>query len=514
MLWNTAIGLTLVNTCLVSGGAALVAVGFGWLLAVLVTCLKIPFGRTLTLCMLGMSLVPIYVHATAWSAGFGVQGWLRLSQVAAAISPARAMMSVIWVHGITAAPLCFMLGKVGLARAMNSSARQAILEFGAGYAIRNVLLWNALPWVAASFLWTVATTANDMVVTNLYQVPTLAEAMYQQVQFNEIRASSIVANCLFAFTIGVFSAVGFNSLANDLGTEEQHNASIWNALRFSNSVRAFGACIAFGIVFLVAIFPLLNLGIRAGWKTHVIDGRLVSNWSWKDAAQALIQLGGFQTEIAWSFQVATCASLLAITISGLLIWGMHSLFRLQRPEQFNATSNQVNAFAIGCMVFLLALPGPLVNLLVLRLLSISNSAWLAYISDRTLVGPVIALQFRCLPIAFGILWLTKERFYRRHKMELQLDAGQSLLIRAWIWGFGMKVPIVFALSIAFVIAFADLATYLLVLPAGVTTVAMRMFDLLHYGVKNQEAALALILFIMSFFVIGFLLLVESQARRT
>jgi ABC-type Fe3+ transport system permease subunit len=43
------------------------------------------------------------------------------------------------------------------------------------------------------------------------------------------------------------------------------------------------------------------------------------------------------------------------------------------------------------------------------------------------------------------------------------------------------------------IAFGDLASYLLVQPPGVTTVAMRMFELLHYGIRNREASLALLL---------------------
>jgi ABC-type Fe3+ transport system permease subunit len=65
----------------------------------------------------------------------------------------------------------------------------------------------------------------------------------------------------------------------------------------------------------------------------------------------------------------------------------------------------------------------------------------------------------------------------RYRVELQY-------VRGSIWT---------ALWLAFLIAFGDLASYLLLQPPGVTTVAMRLFDLLHYGIRNREASLALVL---------------------
>ena len=49
----------------------------------------------------------------------------------------------------------------------------------------------------------------------------------------------------------------------------------------------------------------------------------------------------------------------------------------------------------------------------------------------------------------------------------------------------------------FFVSFANLESYLLVLPPSVTPVSMRMFELLHYGVQNKDAGLAMVLILVS-----------------
>ena len=77
------------------------------------------------------------------------------------------------------------------------------MDFGSRYAVARVLLPKLGPWIAASFFISVALIGNDMVVTNLFQVPTLTESLYQQVQFNEIRIWSVLASCSFVFVLGI-----------------------------------------------------------------------------------------------------------------------------------------------------------------------------------------------------------------------------------------------------------------------------------------------------------------------
>jgi len=146
---------------------------------------------------------------------------------------------------------------------------------------------------------------------------------------------------------------------------------------------------------------------------------------------------------------------------------------------------------IGAMGIMMAMPGPIVNLLVLQFLDRSEPKWFAFLADRTLLGPILALQSRCLPVVFGMSWIARERFANLNRESLQLDRGLSFRKKLWIEMRGLLKPITTAFLVSVFVAFGDQASYLLVQPPGVTSVAMRMFDLLHYGIKNREAGLAL-----------------------
>ena len=481
MLWNASLTGSLVNSVLVCFGAAGLAVTVGLSMALLTTCFRVPLRHILSLCMLSLILVPVYVQATAWSAGFGVQGWFRLSQVAAAISPVRAIASVVWIHGTASAPFCFLLCWLGLSRAMDFNTRQALLDFGPWVAATRVVVPKAWPWIAASGLWTVAMTGNDMVVTNLFQVPTVTESVYQQVQFNELRGWSIGLACSFACLIGGLTVLGYLQFEHRLGSEEDkvQQPSHFQAFALRGFARWLGTLLAWLVVALIVFLPVANLIIKAGWQARMEDEVVSRTWSIWTMIQSVAQSRTFAREFAWSIQLSTFSTIIALILACLFVWACRGRWK--------------NAMIVGGMGFLLALPGPIVNLLVIQLLNRSEWSWLQFLADRTLIGPILAMQCRCLPVALGIVWIAKMRFDRRNTTNLQMDQGLPWMVRIWICAKAMAAPFLVASVVSFFVAFADLSSYLLVQPPGVTTVAMRMFDLLHYGTKNQESGLALVL---------------------
>lgn len=481
MLWNASLIGTLINSVLVCFGAAGLAVAIGLCMALLTTCFRVPLRHLLSMCMLSLILVPVYVQATAWSAGFGVQGWFRLSQVAAAISPSRAIASVVWIHGTASAPFCFLLCVLGLSRAMDFNTRQALLDFGPWYAATRVVVPRAWPWIAASGLWTVAMTGNDMVVTNLFQVPTVTESVYQQVQFNQLRLWSIVLACSFACLVGGLTVCGYLQFEHRLGSEEGKNQqpSNFQAFAFRGFARGLGSLLALVLVAIVVLLPVANLIVQAGWLVRMEDGVASRKWSLWTMIESVSLVKSFASEFAWSIQLSAFSTCLALILAYPLVLACRGRWK--------------NAMMVGGMGFLLALPGPIVNLLVIQLLNRSESNWGQFVADRSLIGPILAMQCRCLPVAFGIVWIAKKRFDHRNRTNLQMDQGLPRMVRIWISAKAMAAPVLVASVVSFFVAFADLSSYLLVQPPGVTTIAMRMFDLLHYGTKNQESGLALVL---------------------
>ncbi len=433
--------------------------------------------------VMSLILIPIYVQATAWSAGFGAQGWFRLSQVSAAITPSTAIASVIWIHGIAAVPVCFLLCAMGLKRSFDSNTRQSLLDFGPWYATFRFLVPKLWPWIAAGAIWTIAMTGNDMVVTNLFQVPTLTETVYQQVQFNELNSSSIGMAYSFAMAIGLLVLTMVWLLQTRMGGEKTGPPAPadFQAFELRGVQRWIGALFGWTIVWMVVLIPITNLIVKAGWIATMDNGEIRRSWSAVVLIQSIVQSGTFMNEISWSIQLSLVSSALALVLGIVLAACVRSRWS--------------NWLAIGLMAFLLALPGPIINLIVIGIFDRSEPEWIGYLADRTLCGPILALQSRCLPIVFGVLWLARNRYKEHHERSLQLDMGLPYLTRIWIFFKAMGSPLAVALVVAFFVAFSDLASYLLVQPPQVTTVAMRMFDLLHYGIKNRESGLALTLVI-------------------
>ncbi len=471
-----------VNTLVVCSGTGLLASLLGLTLALLTTCLRVPLHRWMSSIVLSLVFVPIYVQATAWSAGFGVTGWFRLSQVAAAMSPTTALASVVWIQSMAMVPVCFLLCQLGIRRSFDANIRQALLDFGPGWTIIHVLLPKLWPWIAAGALWSVAMTGNDMVVTNLFQVPTITETVYQQVQFNELDPASIAWACSFALLIGLLLWSLICLLQSRLGHEsssETSSAVSMDAFELKGMARVVSAAIGWIVVSMVAFVPLANLIVKAGWVASMDEGQLRRSWSPLVLVHSISQARTFSGEIGWSLEISLLSTGLALALgSGLLCC---------------ARAKWSAWLATGMMVCLLAIPGPIVNLFVIWLFDRREPQWIGFLADRTLCGPVLALQSRCLPIVFGILWLAMQRFEKQNEALLLLDRSLPLASRVWIRLTALRSPIFIAAVVSFFIAFADLSSYLLVQPPQVTTVAMRMFDLLHYGIKNRESGLALAL---------------------
>ena len=384
---------------------------------------------------------------------------------------------------MAATPVCFLLCAIGLKRSFDANSRQALLDYGPGVAIVYFVIPNLWPWIAACAIWSVAMTGNDMVVTNLFQVPTITETVYQQVQFNDLNKQLIWQSCSFAVFIGMLVLALVGLLQSRMGHEstEHDSQSVYQAFEMQGVVRWLGMMLGWTIVSMVVLIPLANLIVKAGWVATMDSDEIRRRWSPLVMIQSVVQSTSFANEIGWSLQLSLYASGLSFVLGVLLV---------------GCTRGRWSSWvSIGSMAFLLALPGPIVNLIVISVFDRREPQWIGLLADRTLCGPILALQSRCLPIVFGVLWLAKERFKKNNAGLLQMDKGLPYTTRIWILTQALRQPIAVALVIAFSVSFADLSSYLLVQPPQVTTVAMRMFDLLHYGIKNRESGLALTLVI-------------------
>jgi ABC-type spermidine/putrescine transport system permease subunit II len=175
--WDVSVGQATLLTFLVGLSVGTLATLLALLVSLGAFWFRIAGWRLAVGLISSFLLVPVYVQATAWSAGFGSNGWLRLSQVDAAKSPWMGVASVVWIHACAALPYCFWIISLGLRRIHDARVDQALVEFGPSFALRRQVLPKLVPWLLGAFLWAFACVQYDMVVTNLFQTPTLCESV-------------------------------------------------------------------------------------------------------------------------------------------------------------------------------------------------------------------------------------------------------------------------------------------------------------------------------------------------
>lgn len=479
MQWDVSIELAALLTLLIGACVGAFATLMAVVLSLSVFWFKIYGWKLAVAVVSSFLLVPIYVQATAWSAGFGTNGWLRLSQVDASKNAWMGIASVVWIHACAAIPFCFWIVSLGLRKANRSAVDQALVEVGPWHALTRMVLPRLRVPMAGSFLWAFASVQVDMVVTNLFQVPTLCESVYQQVQFGKLRSAPIIAAWAFAILCGLaIGFLGYWAGALPVRRNSKETGSMTSPV-LSWPYRLILSSGCWTILMVCCVTPWMSLLTRMGFHTNLVQGARVRTWGFSESLSALWHVQDFASEFGWSVQLSLWAVSLSLLLTGILIWLVP---RFVHP---------ILVFGLlGCMI---TTPGPLINLMVGQLLNHWLPSPLGFLSDRTLLGPILAIQFRVLPVVWGLLWLLQQQYSERYGELLRLEHNLPWQARWYLWIRYSQWGWIIAMMIGFSVAFGDLASYLLVQPPGVTTIAMRMFDLLHYGTKNREAGLAVAL---------------------
>jgi iron(III) transport system permease protein len=147
----------------------------------------------------------------------------------------------------------------------------------------------------------------------------------------------------------------------------------------------------------------------------------------------------------------------------------------------------------------MAVPAPLWGVWTIALLNHpADSAFapLTTLYDRTLLAPVLVQAVRALPLVALWLW-SQLTSVPQDLLDAARTEGAGRLAQLWRIALPLRWPgVLAAAGIALVLALSELSATLLVVPPGVTTISVRIFQLLHYGVDDRVAALALSVFVL------------------
>src|SRR5262249_31914779 len=147
-----------------------VSIPIGAVLAFLLVRTDLP-GRCLFACLLGgMLLMPLYLQAASWQAGFGLDGWYSLSSGGQAWL--MGWRGALWVHILASLPWVTLIIGLGLRFAEPELEEQVLLDGTVLQVLLGVTFPRAALSLVAAILWVSVWTAGEMTVTDLFQVRT------------------------------------------------------------------------------------------------------------------------------------------------------------------------------------------------------------------------------------------------------------------------------------------------------------------------------------------------------
>jgi iron(III) transport system permease protein len=361
----------------------------------------------------------------------------------------------------------------------------ARLDGSTAQVFLRVTLRRCLPGLSVAALWVALTTAGEMTVTDLFGIRTFAEELYTGFAWYEHRhdipgwqSAVFLSGCLAGLTVMVVGAVmeGAEQLPRRTGPQFRFGQGRWLL-----------AALTWGVLLLVIGVPVANLVYKAGVRVEQVGLDRIRYWSWDQFAQYVIPQPGayrltalwrYQQEFAWTLTIAACTATVVLVAS--------------LPVAWLAGRRSFAALPAALMVALgMAFSGPLVALGIVWLRTSSSSRFAQWLFDETVFAPVLATSCRALPLAVLICWVAVITLNRRVLEAATLDGAGS--VRRFLTVVIPQRRRAFGLAwvVAFAVAYGDLSSSILVVPPGIMTLPMRVFDQLHAGVDDRVAAICL-----------------------
>lgn len=443
-------------------------------LAFAITRARIPFRGLATSLVAGLLFVPLYLQASAWQSVWGAQGWFTLFFGQPALS---GWPAVIWIHSAAAIPWVVLITGFGFARVEAELEEDALLDASPGRVFFSVTLRRSWTAIGAAALWVAAGAAGEMTVTNLYQVPTLAEVSYLQYAGSAESEEATQRLLLGTTGLAICMAISLGLFLARMNFDRHTSTRLDWEFPLSGARRWLNAFDWIVLAGLIAV-PLAGLIHKAGIVVTPTNAGWSRTWSAKSAiAMVSSSPGRFSREIEWSLLIGVVTATIATFVALLLaIASRKSLGRW---------------ITLSTLCFALVIPGPLIGVALIQLFHLFDSQLIAFLYDRSITAPVLAQLVKALPLATLVLWPAVTNVPRELLESAAVDgAGRIGLFWHVIWPL-VRRSVVVAWLVALAVSLGDLAASILVMPPGVETLAIHIFGLIHYGVDDRVAGITL-----------------------
>jgi iron(III) transport system permease protein len=453
----------------------------GVIAAVLLERTDLPGRRCFSLLLLASLFVPLPLFTSAW------QVILAASWSAQPVwTPwVRGMVSASCIHALAGLPWVVLLTAWGLRGVERDLEEDARLLLGPIGVLWHVSLRRCAASIAAGALCLGLQTLNEITVTDVMQVQTLAEGVYTQFVFDPDMVSEPLARAMAASLGQVVLAVALVLLLARYAERVVPMSGI--QLRSVTLVklgrwRWLLALFVGGLLGMLTAVPVVGLFWRAGltglppaWSAHALVQQMAHTIA-ADGDKVLVSLA-----------VACVAGLCCASLALAACWLARESIWFRR-------------LLLVLMATAWAMPGPVVGLGLKKLFRalLQLSGWSAPLTSVLWYGPsylplVWIYLLRFLPLAVAFLWplvrLMPRELFEAGRLE---GAGprQELfrIVTPIIWPACLRA----ALGVA-VLSLGEVSAGKLVSTPGAESYAEMVFTQMHYGVTAGLAAQCLLL---------------------
>jgi iron(III) transport system permease protein len=494
------------NTLLLVAGVLSLALPTGIASAVLLYRSDLP-GRGLLRFLTVVTLfVPLPLFASAWQAALGTGGWL-LPLTAWTTPPndpvsgspipwkpwAEGLPAAIWVHAVAALPWVVWIVGQGLRWVERELEEDALLVASPWRVLWTVTFPRCRAAILAAALWVALQTATEITVTDLMRVRTYAEEVYSRfVEGQQTLAAATAVSLpgmLICAVLVVFVARRWERTLPPLqGYTEPSCLFPLGRWRWPCLI------VVLTIVAVLAGVPVASLVWKAGltgsprqWSAAALGHQLSLVPS--VYGDLLLQSLGMALAVG---VLAGAAGLVACWLSGEARW-FHVLVLL--------------LIAVAW-----ATPGPVIGISLKETIKhlVDGEETLLQDAGITAKGPLLVGLYegpsplpavwtffiRFFPCAVSILWPVVRLVPVELRDAARVDgAGPWAELRHVIWPLTAGACVRAALAVG-VLSLGELAASKLVETPGSSTFAHKVFDLMHYGVTSDVAALCLVLLVL------------------
>ena len=387
------------------------------------------------------------------------------------------------VHTAAAIPWVTLVVGLGVRLVRPELEEQALLDGRQRDVFCRVTLPRAAAAAGVAALWVLVSVAGEMTVTDIYQVRTYAEELYTGMAAGDgpwRGAASVMPGVLVVAWLSAAAVV----VCRRLVPRDVHapNRPRWT-FRLGRW-RWPAALLLAVLVLLIVGVPLGNLAFKAGVVVEQVGHERVRHWSLvKAVTMTATSPAAHRDDFAWSMAIGQTAAVASVLLAMPLAWWARRGGVRSMPA--------VAIAAIG-----LALPGPIVALVLIWLLNRPEPALLPWLYDRTILAPVLAVMAKSLPPAILIGWFAL-RSVPIETVEAAAVDGAGPVRRFLTVVLPQRWPAVGCIwLVALAVSIGDLSASYQVLPPGINPLSFRVFQMVHAGVEDQLAGICLSVWIM------------------